>query len=111
MLTNDLLNTARGQADQITALRRAIHAEPELGLHCPLTMAKVREALSDLPLTWREGTSTTGAIATLSGGQAGADAKRVLLRGDMDVCMPADRIPTRPCYQGLRDCFVRSVMS
>ncbi|MEL7197937.1 MAG: M20 family metallopeptidase [Pseudomonadota bacterium] len=89
MLTNDLLNTARGHADQITALRRAIHAEPELGLHCPLTMAKVREALSDLPLTWREGTSTTGAIATLSGGQAGADAKRVLLRGDMDA-LPMD---------------------
>ncbi|MEL7189956.1 MAG: M20 family metallopeptidase [Pseudomonadota bacterium] len=89
MLTETLLDAARSHANGITALRRAIHAEPELGLQCPLTMAKVREALSDLPLTWREGASTTGAIATLTGGKAGSDAKRVLLRGDMDA-LPMD---------------------
>ena len=53
MLTAALLESARSLAPEITALRRAIHAEPELGLHCPLTMAKVREALIDLPLEWR----------------------------------------------------------
>ena len=50
------------QADTI-ALRRAIHAEPELGLHTPKTMAKVRAALADLPLEWKTGKSTTGAVA------------------------------------------------
>lgn len=87
MLHADLLEQARTLEPQITALRRAIHAEPELGLHTPLTSAKVRAALAHLPLTWREGPSTTGLVATLKGG-AGEGPKgrqRVLLRGDMDA--------------------------
>nr|WP_298931909.1 M20 family metallopeptidase [uncultured Erythrobacter sp.] len=89
MLTDTLLTSARALAPEIVALRRAIHAEPELGLHTPLTMAKVREALSDLPLEWKTGPSTTGAVATLKGGKAGDDSPRVLLRGDMDA-LPMD---------------------
>ncbi|BDI59890.1 M20 family metallopeptidase [Qipengyuania nanhaisediminis] len=89
MLTRDLLDHAEALAPQIVALRRAIHAEPELGLHTPLTMAKVREALADLPLEWKTGSSTTGAVATLTGGKAGKGARRVLLRGDMDA-LPMD---------------------
>jgi hippurate hydrolase len=83
MLHAELLEQARTLAPQITALRRAIHAEPELGLHTPLTSAKVRGALAHLPLTWREGSSTTGLVATLKG-EAG-EGRRVLLRGDMDA--------------------------
>jgi len=86
MLTKELLDTARGLAPEIVTLRRAIHAEPELGLETPMTMAKVRAALADLPLSWREGTSCTGAIATLEGARPG---RRVLLRGDMDA-LPMD---------------------
>jgi len=82
MLTEDLLQDARGIADRITALRRAIHAEPELGLQTPKTLAKVRAELSDLPLEWREGSSCTGAVAVLNAGKAG---RSVLLRGDMDA--------------------------
>ena len=82
MLTEDLLQDARGIADRITALRRAIHAEPELGLQTPRTLAKVRAELADLPLEWREGTSCTGAVAILNAGKAG---RSVLLRGDMDA--------------------------
>ncbi len=75
------------QADTI-ALRRAIHAEPELGLQTPKTMAKVREALSGLPLEWKTGASTTGAVANLRGARPG---RTVLLRGDMDALpMPED---------------------
>ncbi len=83
MLNADLLEQARELAGDIVALRRAIHAEPELGLHTPKTRDKVRAALADLPLEWREGPSTTGMVAVLKGG-AGA-GKRVLLRGDMDA--------------------------
>ena len=83
MLTTPLLEAARAIADDITALRRAIHAEPELGLHTPLTRDKVRAALAGLPLEWREGPSTSGLVATLKGG-AGA-GRSVLLRGDMDA--------------------------
>jgi amidohydrolase len=82
MLTESLLDAARQIEPRIVALRRAIHAEPELGLETPLTLAKVRAELADLPLEWREGTSATGAVATLKGGKPG---RSVLLRGDMDA--------------------------
>ena len=80
MLTEELLDAARSHEGAITALRRAIHAEPELGLDTPKTLAKVKEALADLPLEWREGPACTGAVAVLKGASAG---RRVLLRGDM----------------------------
>ena len=82
MLTEALLEDARAIADRITALRRAIHAEPELGLETPKTLAKVRAELADLPLEWREGPSCTGAVAVLNAGKPG---RSVLLRGDMDA--------------------------
>ncbi len=86
MLHPDLLDSARAISDRIVTLRRAIHAEPELGLQTPLTLAKVRAALAHLPLEWREGGATTGAVATLKGGKPGAEGHgRVLLRGDMDA--------------------------
>ena len=91
MLHPDLLESARSLADRIVTLRRAIHAEPELGLHTPKTMAKVRAALAHLPLEWREGTSTTGQVAVLKGGKLGAEGhRRVLLRGDMDALPMAE---------------------
>lgn len=83
MLQQDILEQSRGFSDAIIALRRAIHAEPELGLHTPRTRDKVRLALAHLPLEWREGPSTTGLVATLKG-RAGP-GRRVLLRGDMDA--------------------------
>jgi len=64
------------------ALRRAIHADPELGLDLPKTTAKVKAALAGLPLEIREGPSTSGIIAILRGP---ANGRTVLLRGDMDA--------------------------
>lgn len=83
MLHESLLDDARALSGDIVALRRAIHAEPELGLHTPLTRDKVRAALADLPLEWAEGPSTTGLVATLKGGAG--PGRIVLLRGDMDA--------------------------
>lgn len=89
MLHQSLLDQARAISDQIVALRRAIHAEPELGLETPRTLAKVRAALADLPLEWREGPSSSGAVAILKGGAE--SGRTVLLRGDMDALqMPED---------------------
>ncbi|MCH7628892.1 MULTISPECIES: M20 metallopeptidase family protein [Novosphingobium] len=82
-MSADLLEGARALSDRIVALRRAIHAEPELGLHTPKTRDKVRAALAHLPLDWREGPSTTGLVATLKG--AAGEGRTVLLRGDMDA--------------------------
>jgi amidohydrolase len=66
----------------LVRLRRAIHAEPELGLQTPQTAAKIMAALSGLPLGYRTGPSTSGIVAVLRGGSAG---RTVLLRGDMDA--------------------------
>jgi amidohydrolase len=82
MLHPSLIDDARAIEGEIVALRRAIHAEPELGLHTPKTRDKVRAALAGLPLEWVEGPSTTGLVATLKGAESG---RTVLLRGDMDA--------------------------
>lgn len=66
----------------IVELRRAIHREPELGLHNPKTRDKIREALAGLPLEFREGPSTSGLVAILRGPEEG---RTVLLRGDTDA--------------------------
>ncbi len=87
MLTESLLAEARAVADRIVSLRRAIHADPELGLETPRTRDKVRAELADLPLEWREGPSTTGAVAVLKGARPG---RSVLLRGDMDALPMAE---------------------
>lgn len=79
----DLLTEAHSLSERIVALRRAIHAEPELGLHTPITRDKVLRALSHLPLDWRKGPSTSGLIGVLKGGAG--PGRRVLLRGDMDA--------------------------
>ncbi|SFP89094.1 hippurate hydrolase [Sphingomonas rubra] len=68
----------------MVALRRAIHAEPEVGLHCPLTTEKAKAALAGLPLEIRDSRSTTGFVAILRG-QTGDNGRTVLLRGDMDA--------------------------
>lgn len=88
MLTQSLLDAARGHEAAIVALRRAIHAEPELGLETPRTLAKVKAALADLPLEWHEGPGCTGAVAVLKGGRPG---RSVLLRGDMDALPMTER--------------------
>ena len=77
-----LIEAASALGGKLTALRRSIHLEPELGLHNPKTSAKVRAALAHLPLVWREGPSTSGLVATLESGRPG---RSVLLRGDMDA--------------------------
>ena len=86
----DWLAVGAAGLDDAVTLRRAIHAEPEIGLDCPLTSAKIRAALAGLPLDWREGPSTTGMIAVLNGGSRG-NGRTVLLRGDMDaLAMPEE---------------------
>lgn len=79
---NSVMEAATGLLPDLVALRRAIHAEPEIGLHNPRTRDRIRTALAGLPLEWREGPSTTGLLATLKGPHNG---RTVLLRGDTDA--------------------------
>ncbi|MFL6724377.1 MAG: M20 family metallopeptidase [Sphingomicrobium sp.] len=73
---------AEAGRDELVALRRAIHAEPELGLDCRRTRDKLEAALADLPLAIRRSERTSGFIAELEGVRPG---RTVLLRGDMDA--------------------------
>jgi hippurate hydrolase len=85
---SDWLGASEALQPDTIALRRAIHAEPELGLKTPKTLARVKAALAGLPLVFKEGQSTTGLVAVLDGARPG---RTVLLRGDMDALpMPED---------------------
>lgn len=79
---SDWAAAAEREAGDLIRLRRAIHAEPELGLDCPATRATLKAALADLPLTYRDSIATSGFVALLDGARAG---RTVLLRGDMDA--------------------------
>jgi amidohydrolase len=69
------------QGDMVQ-LRRALHREPEIGSHLPLTQAKLLAALDGLPLEITTGTALTSVTAVLHGGRPGP---AVLLRSDMDA--------------------------
>lgn len=67
---------------ELVSLRRALHADPELGLDLPRTQQRVLDALDGLPLEITTGTRATSIVAVLRGALPGPT---VLLRGDMDA--------------------------
>jgi amidohydrolase len=81
-ISTDWTAAAASEHGATIALRRAIHADPELGLDCYRTTAKLKDALAGLPLTIRDSRSTSGFVARLDGAKPG---RTVILRGDMDA--------------------------
>jgi amidohydrolase len=75
-------------AAELTKLRRAIHAEPEIGLDLPRTQRKILDALDGLPLEITLGENLSSVTAVLRGGKPG---ETVLLRGDMDALPVTER--------------------
>jgi hippurate hydrolase len=71
-----------GFGEEMTALRRDIHREPELGFGTEKTAEKILAALDGLPLEIRTGVAENGIVATLEGG---GDGPTVGLRADMDA--------------------------
>ncbi|MFI6791028.1 M20 family metallopeptidase [Nonomuraea sp. NPDC050383] len=71
----------------LVSLRRALHADPELGLALPLTQRRVLDALGGLPLEIALGAASTSVTAVLRGrGKRPAEeGPVVLLRADMDA--------------------------
>lgn len=85
---SSLLAEASGLADDLSALRHALHREPEIGLDLPRTQRKVLDALTGLPLQITRGRRTSSVTAVLrrAGDLApGISAPVVLLRADMDA--------------------------
>lgn len=81
-LAGELHTAARAHDDVVVELRRAIHADPELGLTLPRTQQRVLDALEGLGLDISLGETTTSIVADLDTGRPGP---RVLLRADMDA--------------------------
>lgn len=71
-----------GFGEDIVALRREIHKEPELGFDTKKTAEKVLAALDGLPLEIQTGVAENGIVATLKGE---GDGPTVALRADMDA--------------------------
>ncbi len=70
------------------ALRRKIHANPELGLETPETAAAVLDSLEGIDLEIARSQKSAGFLATLRGARPGP---AILLRADMDALpMPED---------------------
>ncbi len=77
-----LLESATLLQPELTALRRDLHQEPEIGLELPRTQAKVLAALQGLPLELTRGRALSSVTAVLRGGRPGP---AVLLRADLDA--------------------------
>jgi hippurate hydrolase len=80
----DLLDDARSLHDELIALRRELHRDPEVGLELPRSQERVLAALDGLPLTVTTGRAgLSSVVAVLRGGAS--TGRAVLLRGDMDA--------------------------
>lgn len=77
---------------ELVALRRDLHAHPELAFEERRTAGVVAAALKLLGLPVHEGLGGTGVVATL---QRGSGGRRVMLRADMDA-LPMAELGGRP---------------
>ncbi|MFM9370635.1 M20 family metallopeptidase [Streptomyces sp. Da 82-17] len=76
--------------DELVRLRRALHAEPEIGLDLPRTQEKVLAALDGLPLHTTTGRGLSSVTGVLHGARPGPT---VLLRADMDALPLTEAVP------------------
>lgn len=67
------------------AVRRDLHEHPELAFEEVRTAGIVAGRLRALGLDVRTGVASTGVLGTLTGGKAGAQAKTLAIRADMDA--------------------------
>jgi amidohydrolase len=74
-------DAAAAMLDDLVALRRRLHAVPEVGLDLPQTQRLLLDELTPLGLELSTGSALTSITAVLRGGLPGP---AVLLRGDMD---------------------------
>ena len=93
------LSPDRSEVASLVALRRDLHAHPELGFEEERTSAIVKAFLADCGIEVRDGIGRTGVVGTLRGK---GDGPSIALRADMDaLAMPetADR-PHRSTVPG-----------
>ena len=81
MINQKIKEAITNYSDELTALRRKLHSEPELSFEEVKTTAFVCAYLDELGIPYRK-TEPTGVIAEIKGAAGG---KTVALRGDMDA--------------------------
>lgn len=80
-------------ADELTAIRRDIHAHPEIGFEEVRTSGIVAEKLSQWGIEVHRGIGRTGVVGILEG--RGGPGRRIGLRADMDA-LPMDETTNLP---------------
>jgi hippurate hydrolase len=76
----------KGEIELLTALRRDIHAHPELGFEELRTSGIVQKMLAEAGISVQTGLGKTGVVGTL---KLGDGSRRIALRADMDaLAMP-----------------------
>ncbi len=73
------------QAPQITAIRRDLHAHPELCFEEVRTADLVAATLTGWGIPVHRGLGTTGVVGILHGRDGGTNGKAIGLRADMDA--------------------------
>ncbi|HEV7732108.1 MAG TPA: M20 family metallopeptidase [Candidatus Binatia bacterium] len=81
-MLDDLRRAAADLLPDCVALRRRIHALPELGLDLPETQRAVLDALAGVDVEIATGGATSAVVATIHGARPGPT---LLLRADMDA--------------------------
>jgi amidohydrolase len=82
-----------GELELLTALRRDLHAHPELGFEEERTSAIVRDMLAEAGIEVHSGLGKTGVVGTL---KAGDGPRCIALRADMDALAMPELAQERP---------------
>lgn len=93
MINNKIKEAIQQYSDELTAIRRKLHSEPELSWEEYKTTAFVSDYLTELGIEHRK-TEPTGVIAEIKGGKPG---ETVALRADMDA-LPVEELNTELPY-------------
>jgi len=91
-LTRDIEERAQAIAPALIALRRDIHAHPEIGFETVRTAALVAAELERIGLKPQRGVGRTGVVAEIAGGEPGPC---LLIRADMDA-LPMEELTGLP---------------
>ena len=84
-MTNAILDSIARQAPAIAALRRDIHAHPELCFEEVRTADLVAQQLASWGIPVHRGLGKTGVVGTVHGRDGGACGRAIGLRADMDA--------------------------
>ena len=78
-----IIDQIRGYQDELVAIRRDLHAHPEIGFEEERTSSIVAERLASWGIEVHRGIGKTGVVGVLRSG--GGNSRRIGLRADMDA--------------------------